>query len=570
MRDSSHRCVPLNRSSVTITSSVYDRRGLDCNSDIPLINSLNHLTYLTSNSAKVRETVANDGALIRLVSILHDCYISLDEWPNMRLEGHLNVVQRVERERKLAMIAWKWTLAFQCLVLTGTRGTEQIRKQVVSSGVIPILATVLDNYLLLEKGYDFIDDTSLLQEMRHLDFKNGWALSQEVDLDSLVRKYKALSKPVVTQLGTSFAELWQSSADTQDTSTNETDLYENIVVSIPRAFSWGKIVPKGDDVIWSLQLLAFISKYTHMKPHLQKVHLVKSLSLRNVYSIAWKTRVRAPDISSLRISLANHVEHQNSVSDTEVIAKPGSERGEPVVDMNDPFFIDMKQRCEKIGGRVSFHNSNDRPSAVRKNNQDPTGPREQMRALKKEFSHKWNYNTLDKTLDEETFLHIANAPHLNLFPLVERFTVKKENERDMTYWSSVIMRNSCRKNESTGVRQCANFSCGKWEDYPKRFAKCRRCKRTKYCSRECQLQSWNYHRYWCQEVGSSSAGQNTTSNASGRTTPNQPQGTTGFITDSAATDIPNIDSERALITASDDNTDITHTIGGRNTLPDSA
>ncbi|CEP60951.1 MYND-type zinc finger protein MUB1 LALA0_S02e03378g [Lachancea lanzarotensis] len=570
MRDSNHRCVPLNRSCVTITSSVYDRRGLDCNSEIPLINSLNHLTYLTSNSAKVRETVANDGALIRLVSILHDCYIPLDEWPNMRLEDNLNVVQRVERERKLAMIAWKWTLAFQCLVLTGTRGTEQIRKQVVSSGVIPILATVLDNYLLLEKGFDFIDDVPLMLDIKHLDFKNDWDLSKEVDLDSLIRKYKALSKPVVTQLGTSFAELWESNADTQDASNTETDSYDNIVVSIPRAFSWGKIVPKGDDVIWSLQLLAFISKYTHMKPHLQKVHLVKSLSLRNVLSIAWKTRVRALDISSLRISLANHVQHPNCGSDDEAIGMPELKRGEMGVDSEDPFFLDMKQRCEKIGGQISFQNRNNHSSAVQKNKRDSSGVQERMRLLKEEFDSKWNYNTLDKSLDEETFLHIANAPHLNLFPLVERFTVKKENERDMTYWSSVIMRNSCRKNESTGVRQCANFACGKWEDYPKRFAKCRRCKRTKYCSRECQLQSWSYHRYWCQEVGSSSAGQGTATDASDRTTPNQPQGTTGLMTDSATTEIPSIDSERALITASDENTDITHTMRGSNTLPDSA
>ncbi|SCV01591.1 LAME_0G17216g1_1 [Lachancea meyersii CBS 8951] len=570
MRDSNHRCVTLNRSSVTITSSVYDRRGLDCNSEIPLINSLNHLTFLTSNSAKVRETVANDGALIRLVSILHDCSLSLDDWPKYRVESGLNVVQRVERERKLAMVAWKWTLAFQCLVLTGTRGTEQIRKQVVSSGVIPILATVLDNYLLLEKGFDFIENVSLELDIEHLTYSSDHELSQEVDLDSIALRYKNLRKPDITELGTSFAELWESTEETASQDGTETDSYDNIVVSIPRGFCWGKIVPKADDVIWSLQLLAFISKYTHLKPHLQKVHLVKSLSLRNVLSIARKSREQALDISSLRISLATQANNQHSGSDAELDMGLETQQDEASVDFEDPLLIDMKERCQKIGGHISFHTSNSHSSAARNHDQEALGQRDKMKMLKEEFKRKWNYNTLDKTLKEDTYLHIISAPHLNLFPLVERFTVKKENERDMTYWSSVIMRNSCRKNETTGVRQCANFACGKWEDYPKRFAKCRRCKRTKYCSRECQLQSWHYHRYWCQEVGSSSAGHGSATNASERTTPNQPQSATGLIAGSAATDTPNIDSDRPLLTTSDDNEDISHTIEDGNALPEGA
>ncbi|CAI5030133.1 CGH_1_HP_G0101260.mRNA.1.CDS.1 [Saccharomyces cerevisiae] len=62
-------------------------RALDINSSIPLINSLNYLTYLTSNSSKVRETVANDGALERLVSILRSCHLSLFELLDLDLEN---------------------------------------------------------------------------------------------------------------------------------------------------------------------------------------------------------------------------------------------------------------------------------------------------------------------------------------------------------------------------------------------------------------------------------------------------------------------------------------------------
>ena len=131
MRDSNHRSLASNKPIVTITSTVYDRRALDINSSIPLINSLNYLTYLTSNSSKVRETVANDGALERLVSILRSCHLSLYELLDLDLNTfseHENI-KKLWKEKRLALCAWKWTLTFQCLVLTGTRGTEQIRKK---------------------------------------------------------------------------------------------------------------------------------------------------------------------------------------------------------------------------------------------------------------------------------------------------------------------------------------------------------------------------------------------------------------------------------------------------------
>lgn len=85
----------------------------------------------------------------------------------------------------------------------------------------------------------------------------------------------------------------------------------------------------------------------------------------------------------------------------------------------------------------------------------------------------------------------------NIFPLVEKFTVR-HHPPDMQYWAGVVMRNLCRKDDSRGgIRQCAYYECGKWEEYTRQFAKCRRCRRTKYCSKECQKSAWVYHRHWC-------------------------------------------------------------------------
>lgn len=85
----------------------------------------------------------------------------------------------------------------------------------------------------------------------------------------------------------------------------------------------------------------------------------------------------------------------------------------------------------------------------------------------------------------------------NIFPLVEKFTVRYHS-MDMQYWAGVVMRNLCRKDDTRGgIRQCAYYQCGKWEEFTRQFAKCRRCRRTKYCSKECQKSAWAFHRHWC-------------------------------------------------------------------------
>ncbi|KAA1467283.1 hypothetical protein DENSPDRAFT_234171 [Dentipellis sp. KUC8613] len=99
----------------------------------------------------------------------------------------------------------------------------------------------------------------------------------------------------------------------------------------------------------------------------------------------------------------------------------------------------------------------------------------------------------------------------NMFSLIERFTFRPSSSEsdlpnppptlpaDIQYWAGVIMRNACRKDENRGgIRQCANMLCGRWESYPREFAKCRRCRKAKYCGKECQSTAWSEgHRFWC-------------------------------------------------------------------------
>ncbi|KAB5589716.1 MYND finger protein [Ceratobasidium theobromae] len=101
----------------------------------------------------------------------------------------------------------------------------------------------------------------------------------------------------------------------------------------------------------------------------------------------------------------------------------------------------------------------------------------------------------------------ATAQSPNVFSLVERFTFRPSPSEttlprlphEIQYWAGVIMRNACRKDDQRGgIRQCANMLCGRWEEFPREFAKCRRCRKAKYCGKECQSKAWaEGHRFWC-------------------------------------------------------------------------
>lgn len=116
----------------------------------------------------------------------------------------------------------------------------------------------------------------------------------------------------------------------------------------------------------------------------------------------------------------------------------------------------------------------------------------------------------DVLLSLQLLAYLSKYPHLrktlhskyeeNVFSVVQQFT-HRQHPAAIQYWAGVIMRNACRKDETNGgIRQCANMQCGKWERFPREFAKCRRCRKAKYCSKTCQSKAWSEgHRWWCVE-----------------------------------------------------------------------
>ncbi|KAG9122054.1 hypothetical protein FRC07_001720 [Ceratobasidium sp. 392] len=117
-------------------------------------------------------------------------------------------------------------------------------------------------------------------------------------------------------------------------------------------------------------------------------------------------------------------------------------------------------------------------------------------------------HTVEASAEPKTSLpSSSSAQSPNVFSLVERFTFRPSPSEttlprlpnEIQYWAGVIMRNACRKDDQRGgTRQCVKMLCGRWEEFPREFAKCRRCRKAMCCGKECQSKAWaEGHRFWC-------------------------------------------------------------------------
>lgn len=720
MRDSNYRAISSNKAAVTITASLYDRRALDVTSDKPLVNSLNFLTYLVSSLAKVRETLSLDGGIERLIEILHECHQTSSS----------NDLLFADQEKKL-LAAWKWTLAFQSLVLIGTRGTEEIRQKVVKAGILPIIATVLDNYLSLHEdtfhqaslrptvntvntasttsssniptasvtNTDYYQATppdnpvensattetttpateNLFRHFQHPnqtqrpdpvgvrdgentnrtilqeDYQNpiqiATAAIEATSISSVHHREANFNAGfnltnddyddwTVEQLLKLIATNWMGSSETDrvnntissdirrryaivtilnklreekqmeilhDEFINECDIdmdsnlqflsdmyardFEinkvcyNLKVFVRFFTDSGIVIPRDDDIVWSLQLLAYISKYPYLKDCLQNSHLVLDMSIRDKQLKLYlerqmKLKMKKMLAVRLRPTMVPKSRKQKS-SYLEAFHSSPSNSPQMVSDLNDDTFImgnDKFGLCQTsdltetagLGGEddeggkkaqaveeeeEEVEYDDEEPEACDDDSEDSISlkdlldiPLDQFEYLPKLYESivdsesivddserevalfqiynkmnkyiqvesrklkdtiigarlntkqylekKWNYEEY-KYFDidehnEDKDDSLIEYKKVSLFPLVEKFTFLSGTE--MHYWAGVIMRNSCRRN-TAGLRQCGN--CHKWEDFPRQFAKCKLCKRAKYCSKKCQMESWKSHRNWC-------------------------------------------------------------------------
>jgi len=134
--------------------------ALDTASPLPLFNSLTHLVYLTSTSPRIREIMTQDGGLERMVRMLHDYCMSPPPPenpamiygltpPNTRPPKPTPTLNPTSFDKHAA---YRFSLAFQCVVNVGVRGSEQIRTRVVQAGTLDVVGCVLEAWLA-NKGF---------------------------------------------------------------------------------------------------------------------------------------------------------------------------------------------------------------------------------------------------------------------------------------------------------------------------------------------------------------------------------------------------------------------------------
>ena len=358
MRETNYCDVVHGTAAVVITDRVYERRALDCSAAQPLLLSLHRLQSLIAHVPRVKEMLAVDGGLERLVSILkHPCTPTSSQYPAA------TSVSLHDKRRQII-----WSLAFQCILSIGIRGTETLRTRIVEADMTAVIASLLRNHVLSAESNRHTRPTPALallpssaasdEDTPMMDTDDS--MSRTVTMDQQSDEGLGSTTDATTTLththdlllthrrSMSSARAGESSDTTGDAATTEQPQQPQ---QQQQQQQQQQELPLQEDVVCSLQLLAYLSKYTHLKRYFQHCPLVSALTTT-----------------------------------------------------------------------------------------------------------------------------LPSPPFVNLFAIVEKFTVKC-HPQEIQYWASVIMRNTCRRDDARGgVRQCAYHLCGKWEDSPRQFAKCRRCR----------------------------------------------------------------------------------------------
>ncbi|KAJ9148293.1 MYND finger [Pleurostoma richardsiae] len=619
MREVNFSIPNVNKASVGITTALYDRRALDCTSTLPLINSLNHLAYLTTSSARIRDILTVDGGIERLVCILK------------------------QGRSKDMMDMWKWNLAFQCVVNIGVRGTEAVRTRVVEADMVPVIATILDNYIkVIEKCREKAEEAKQKQadvHHRHRSHehrgvgKSSSFTNRSARYDVDQRSFRRQAPPPSIDLSAaSFAG--PSTASEQPSADAGPATAQYPVTSPPARASTShrrhhhhhhrlqELVPSGSTTSPPRQVIQPLATAVppmdaadgFIRPvrdidrlaSMPFIHPNMSSQPASPTTPLPPPQIRSPTVRPVSMLAPTNrsrrrpsIRHQNSTADSDdmngdsmpsdenpdaemsgtadmqgtvgiqdiameegdsILAGASLDLTTPTVsETQDAGTFNITHRAPIDGSIVNttaatpvppIGLSPNRPTLV--SQPQPTMPNtsvprylldrqvtpnpQMLAAMPREedvlmslqllayVSKYCNLRTyfqkshlvprlkigkelqlldgddvvLDSPVDDEDYEEEYLLPNdLNIFPLVEKFTVRYHST-DMQYWAGVVMRNLCRKDDTRGgIRQCAYYQCGKWEEYTRQFAKCRRCRRTKYCSKECQKSAWAFHRHWC-------------------------------------------------------------------------
>ena len=584
MREVNFSIPNVNKASVHITTTLYDRRALDCTSTLPLINSLNHLAYLTTSSARIRDILTVDGGVERLVCILK------------------------EGRSKDEMHMWKWNLAFQCIVNIGVRGSENVRTRVVEADMVPVIATILHDYILVIEKEKQKAEAETAKSSRHCSSSRHSKLSRDMLSDTTrssffehlhataeTRQPRRQAPPPSLDLGQSETVVAGASTGPAAAFTSPPERasftrpgpphHNRSFDGRPRSHrSAGldalatSVPPTDTSDAFGIRPVRDVDRLPSMIPALQSGIVSNPESPTTPLPpprVLGSRRPRRPSIrhqtstsADTEDTIMEDVEAAAAAQNLEEIGEPSgqsrsgsrdvSPNGDAVDDeietslrleippSNDFDNVDIAQQTPTVatvlnairGPEQESNGTSPLPNAAA-NNASPavplaaysnmflqnattrSGPIALMprdedvlmglqllayiskycylrhyfqqthlvprlridREVERSYACPGSESPMSDEPEEDQVAEFLQPDDYNIFPLVEKFTVRCHS-KDMQYWACVVMRNLCRKDDARGgIRQCANYQCGKWEEYPRQFAKCRRCRRTKYCSK---------------------------------------------------------------------------------------
>jgi hypothetical protein len=629
MREVNFSIPNVNKASVGITTALYDRRALDCTSTLPLINSLNHLAYLTTSSARIRDILTVDGGVERLVCIL-----------------------KQGRSQEM-MEMWKWNLAFQCVFNIGVRGSENVRTRVVEADMVPVIATILDNYIrVIDKCRERVEADSRRNSMQlqqrpnrtgarlargHMERQTfhdreeayarrhrpppsieiPQALPQPdqqqpqrhlvaipglMDTSSTPFQFSAVSPPERSPFNRHHQHhhhhhYSHRSHDGRhhshgshggSFSSSRHTAMQSIAGTLPPMEADGPSIRPVRDVdrlpstlpalqngITSQPESPTTPNAPVIRPVIPSTRERRRPSLRQQLSNSGDSDDAAGEEAASETSANNENLDEPMIDIQTTVDIQSADEPDPMLDgVTTPLGLTNTNASEgqeaetfnithRAGSDGSIINTNVTPTppiigfppappplnVVNMPNPtlqqqsihtryllDRSAPPAILAATPRDedvlmslqlLAYVSKYCNL-RTYFQQSHLvpklkigqslqmfdeHLGREPmpidedeqeeyllpdDFNIFPLVEKFTVRHHSQ-DMQHWAGVVMRNLCRKDDDRGgIRQCAYYQCGKWEKYTRQFAKCRRCRRTKYCSKDCQKNAWVYHRHWCQ------------------------------------------------------------------------
>lgn len=395
-----------------------------------------------------------------------------------------------------------YTLAFQCVVNIGVRGSELIRTRVVEAGALDVVVHVLERYL---------EEVERRKAKAEGDYRSREMVGQRMEV---VGTIMPVTRPLLARLAGSTASDDQIPPTRVSTpaSMDEGSIADESASSSGQEADGDGETTEADELVSSTSNLTTrrvragtVGKENEMELDAESPPVV---DLDGDVSMAGES---ADSVPTPRPAPRIHLEALPSNAPP----APSLDRGLQYRDEDVLLSLQLLAYLSKYPHvRSVFHSPADECEGHELVDDTPhdhadCGLECTVESQPRRSSTSEPPPQLDPTL-------LTPALSSNIFSLVESFTFRPpssdrftpRHSNEVQYWAGVIMRNACRKDESRGgIRQCANMQCGVWEKFPREFAKCRRCRKAKYCSKSCQSKAWQFgHRYWCAKAAPKDAG----------------------------------------------------------------